>query len=660
MFLCIYIFLFFKKINPLCSEIYFAEVYRVNRRSLACTDKNVIQIKKLKIKIMKNHIILSLLIVLFFSACREDVNEIITTNESPDPDIEIINPEPTVLLNSSVIGTVIGENNLAVEGATVSLNAQTVTTDENGVFIFRNKQMDSKKTYVTVQKEGYFPGSRTFIPFENSFSHVRIKLMSNTPNASISDATTGGEASFQNGTKLVFPDNSVVLTDGTPYTGTIHIAAQFLDPTSDDVYERMPGDLRGINNNQNQVALQTMGMLAVELTNDNGERLEVAAGKTVELTIPLDASLLATAPETIPLWYFDEANGYWVEDGSATLQGNAYVGEVSHFSFWNCDIPKDYAYIEGRVVDESGTGLSGLEVAITSEYSGVGYGTTDDNGQFGGIVPASEVLDILIESSDCIVYTGQIPPLNYLETNMLDDIVVALEDIETLTIFGNIECDSNPVTNGYVSINQVGSNNNILGPIPINSDGSLYQEFLVCGNVLSEVEVIAYDFDNEMRGLLSSFSIVNNMIDIGNLSACEDEFETYFNFSIDGVDYFTTSTWEASFAPVAVFLIGGYGLAEGGIELIIDDDVNSTGTYNVVSVRIIKSFEDFEYITYRNLSSMNTGDVTVNITEYNNTSGELIKGTFEGTTTLEGYTNGTVVDILDNPVLEGSFSLIRQ
>ena len=104
---------------------------------------------------------------------------------------------------------------------------------------------------------------------------------------------------------------------------------------------QMPGMLYAENENGAERMLQTLGMLAVELRGSGGEDLNLAEGSTSEIKVPVDASLMSIAPNTIPLWYFDEVNGYWKEEGQATLQGNMYVGTVSHFSFWNCDIPTE-------------------------------------------------------------------------------------------------------------------------------------------------------------------------------------------------------------------------------------------------------------------------------------------------------------------------------
>jgi len=66
---------------------------------------------------------------------------------------------------------------------------------------------------------------------------------------------------------------------------------------------------------------------------------KIASDKKATITMPLSGLLSAAPPTSIPLWYFNESNGLWKQDGTATKTGNTYVGEVSHFSWWNCDLP---------------------------------------------------------------------------------------------------------------------------------------------------------------------------------------------------------------------------------------------------------------------------------------------------------------------------------
>ena len=68
-----------------------------------------------------------------------------------------------------------------------------------------------------------------------------------------------------------------------------------------------------------------------------------------DIVMPVPSEILNSAPATIPLWHFDEDLGSWVEEGQATLVNGEYVGQVSHFSFWNYDVPSNFIHLSGSI-----------------------------------------------------------------------------------------------------------------------------------------------------------------------------------------------------------------------------------------------------------------------------------------------------------------------
>lgn len=86
---------------------------------------------------MKNIGIFSLFLLLFFSSCRKDVNEVDVQVITPDPIIEQYNPQ-IENITGSVIGFVVDENGDPMPYAKVVLNNQTITEgDEYGHFFFK-------------------------------------------------------------------------------------------------------------------------------------------------------------------------------------------------------------------------------------------------------------------------------------------------------------------------------------------------------------------------------------------------------------------------------------------------------------------------------------------------------------------------------------------
>ena len=150
--------------------------------------------------------------------------------------------------------------------------------------------------------------------------------------------------------------------------------------------------------------LESYGMIAVELRGDDGEELNIAPGEPATIRVPV-ASSITNPPATIPLWYFDEDNGYWKEEGSATLVNGRYEGEVSHFSFWNCDAPFETVDFCVTIVDQNSNPIPNILVQIERDASGwssTTYGYTDSNGLVCGLVPANETLNLTVPDFGCV------------------------------------------------------------------------------------------------------------------------------------------------------------------------------------------------------------------------------------------------------------------
>ncbi|MBL0119422.1 MAG: hypothetical protein IPP89_10685 [Saprospiraceae bacterium] len=152
---------------------------------------------------------------------------------------------------------------------------------------------------------------------------------------------------------LDFPADAIAMaSNNTPYSGTVMVAMKYLDPNQSSIYTQMPGDLVGINAANQIAGMTTYGMVAVELQTPSGSTLQLAPGKKVNMSTKLSGDVLAKAPSTIPLWYYDENLGYWKEEGEAKLINDTYVGEVTHFTYWNYDSQLPSIILSGKVVDQ--------------------------------------------------------------------------------------------------------------------------------------------------------------------------------------------------------------------------------------------------------------------------------------------------------------------
>ena len=349
----------------------------------------------------------------FIVSCRKDEYVADTPDNST--------PTPGTLVGNSrtvdVVGQVFDESGNPLSGATVQAGygSQSTLTDERGFFRLLDIAGFENIALVKVSKAGYFDGSRSFVPTDGQ-NRVRIALLAKNDAGSF-NAASGGQVSLENVT-IDFASGSIAL-NGQPYSGNVNVSINSIDPTDTwNMSQQMPGSLVGANGQQFDV-LRSLGMAGVELTDDSGQELQLLAGNTATMRFEVPASLLADAPSTIPLWHYIETQGYWVREGEAALNGNVYEGEVSHFSFWNCDIPAQAHLFTLTLLDDAHGGsaspIEGAHVVITSTVFGPRDGYTDSNGVVSGLVPANEelVVDVYIicGSSETLVYTETIGPL---------------------------------------------------------------------------------------------------------------------------------------------------------------------------------------------------------------------------------------------------------
>src|SRR6187401_598581 len=469
----------------------------------------------------------TLIISLFILSCQKEAK---TDNPTPGGGTgSVVNPTP---VQGNVTGKVIDNNNNAVAGATVKAGSNTTTTDSRGLFRFNNIQLDKYSAVITVEKTGFFKGYRVFSASANNTNFVQLKLVPKTLIGSI-DAAAGGSVSLPDNSKITLPASGVVVrSNSQSYTGSVKVYAAAIDPASADISQIVPGSVQGTDANNYRVVLTTFGMLAVELEGSNGEQLQIATGKTAKIRFTIPSSLRSTAPATIPLWSVDETTGLWKQEGSATKGTDYYEGDVSHFSFWNCDVSSQTVFLEMTIVTVEGP-LSHVQVKLTRSNGSSSYGYTDSSGHVGGLVPKNETLTLeVLNTCNQAISTQTVGPFS-ANTN-LGTITVTLSPINTLLITGSaVNCSNQPVTNGNVLVYFEGQ----LYNRPINN-GNFSLTITRCSNSTGSVEVVAVDnVANQQSSSPWTGSASTGSINTGAISACGVSSVSFINYSIDGTNY---------------------------------------------------------------------------------------------------------------------------
>jgi hypothetical protein len=455
-------------------------------------------------------LIITAAMILIAVACNKNSSTGTTTNSNPN------NIPAEQIVTASVQGRVVDENGIPVEGAAVTSGTAAATTDVNGVFSFSAISMSSRFGYVEATKSGYFTASRSIITNGGASNYINIQLIPQSAVAYFS-APVGGSIVIQTGDTVSFGDSAVVeASSKAAYTGTVNVYTTYLDPTDSLLYNKMPGDLRGIGSNGYETALQSFGLADVILRDASGNALQIASGKTAVLTWTIPASLQGTAPATVPLWYFNDTTGRWIQQGTAIRSGNTYVGQVSHFTWWACAQTVSTVNFNVTFKDQFGNPLAYAYYIIQSTTMGTQGGFTNSSGFAQGLIPKSASLTIKV-ISQCGTLLGGVNVGPALSDQTLGTITVTTIG-GLLTLTGTVvDCNNNPVDSGYVStiidgLNYKATVKNGVYTLAVNR----------CFSQPITVSLTPVDLTTQLQGTpLSLQQIVDGKDSVSQLAACQ-------------------------------------------------------------------------------------------------------------------------------------------
>jgi hypothetical protein len=462
-------------------------------------------------------------------------------------------PEPTTITpaqfaqnnfgaatNRDFIGQTVDITNNPVPNVMVKIGSATAQTDANGIFVIKNASVNEKFAYITAVKSGFINGSKAVVPTVGTNS-IKIMLLPASVTATVNTGITSN-VNLANGTKITFDGNFKTST-GAAYSGTVNVIVHHLDPADVNINHKMPGMLFAQAANGEAKVLETYGMVNVELKGSAGEKLQIVNPSQIEF--PITATQQANAPATIPLWHFDEVNGYWIEDGIATKSGNKYAGSVKHFSWVNVDVPYNSAIVQLKVIDNSGNPIPNLPVNIGGSVRSVTNGT----GQISALINIGLTTSISIFSPCGSLIHSQNVSLT-ATINTLPDIVITNTGGQTSMVSGTLKkCDNTNVINGYIRYSYGG--NNYVAPV---TNGTFSFKTLICNS--SPITIIGQDFDANTNTGTFSYTLVSPATNVGNLTACNTNTES-ITYKIDNQPYKTVSTNLSGTVNGNSFSVGG-------------------------------------------------------------------------------------------------------
>lgn len=468
---------------------------------------------------MRNPVYMALAgLLLLFASCQKEISFIAPPATGTSP------------ITATVQGNIVDENGSPAPGVTIKVGSKTAITDAKGYFRIRNASLDKATSLVTAEKAGYFKAFRVFAA-SKAVNQVKIKLLKKVLTGSV-PSTGGGTITLANGSSLQFNANSFARSGGAAYSGTVNVYAAFVDPTSQDIGETVPGSFLADDKDNKRVILTSYAMMAVELETPAGEKLNIASGSTAKLNFSVPAGLQSSAPASLSLWYVDETTGRWKEEGTAVKNGNIYTGEVKHFTYWNCDAPGPTVNCTATFVNQNGQPLIYTSVLIRPANGyGCAHGFTDSLGQISGPIPANMNLVLEVQAPyPCfsIVYSQNIGPFS-ADVNLGTITVNTTQYL--LTVEGKVvNCNNNPVSNGFAEIEY----DNVVRYARTNATGDFSVTFVNCGQGAPACTIVGADSLTQQQGMPTTVTITSPVTHAGNIIACGTSSIQFMNYTIDG------------------------------------------------------------------------------------------------------------------------------
>ena len=288
-------------------------------------------------------------------------------------------------------------------GARATVGSHSTATTNEGLFELAGVQVGDV-SLLRVARPGYSSALVRIEPGGYGLRGLHIMLQP-TLDLTLADGAAGGLVRYDHptdgaasllaadGFSVEFEAGGVFLDEqGAAVSGAIDLSVAVL--STHQSISAAPAGMLALDANGDEQRLESFAMAEVRLS---AAGLPVTFNGVAELQIPLMGEL--DEGQSVGLWSFDEGLGYWVREGEGVAQGGFFVAEVTHFTWWNADVPLlNRSCISGALTTPSGKPAPGMPVlAWGLDYFGSSSAHSGSDGEFcvtvkaGGLVHLSAV-----------------------------------------------------------------------------------------------------------------------------------------------------------------------------------------------------------------------------------------------------------------------------
>lgn len=464
---------------------------------------------------------LALCLLIGVSSCKKEINP---PNSNYLGSVE----EGTLDLGNSVqanfFGQVVDEDGQPMENAIVELGSQSTTTNSNGVFRFDNADTREDLTHIKVSHANYYQSHASLVPQTNGHNYLRVEMIPKVQTTTFYSHDYHTHM-VQPGIHIDFHGQYADLA-GNEYSGQVTAFVEYIPSMDTETTERMPGNHFGEDANGSAVALETYGVLMIELYGHSGQVIQMAEGSHAVLRMRIDIDQYNNqASDELGIFYFDQNNGYWVENNKAQKDEDVYVAEIPYIGYWNLAQGFTPALVEGQVTNYYNDTLTHFPLALNSN-NGQQRLFTNTNGFFKTYVPADQTITFM-GSDEC----GEDVELSsggpFAVGTNTQDVFVQAGTVDFMSVHGRlVDCSGYTVSDGYVLATYAGQT------YPHMATNGTYKVDLIKCSDDPTVEVFAHSYTEAVYSYPYQKNISQPITDIGDIIICP-AYEEYLTYSID-------------------------------------------------------------------------------------------------------------------------------
>ncbi len=240
--------------------------------------------------------------------------------------------------NETIIsGTIFGDSTNFSDILITTTNATLLET-KKGENNFELKVNCKEDFVINFSKKGFLPLHKKI----NSCNPIEIDVIMKKM-SEFKELNLNGENSVSNkGVKLDVNGGDLVIIGTTNTPKQANLSVTGFNPNTIGDMQYFPGELEGIDENGVTTGLESYGFAKIIAQDEEGNNLDFKEGKSSKVSFKIDPAQQAEAPNEMPLWYFDETKGTWIQEGTAKKvckNGSCeYIGEITKVrSWWNAD-----------------------------------------------------------------------------------------------------------------------------------------------------------------------------------------------------------------------------------------------------------------------------------------------------------------------------------